>query len=1081
MRSRSGAALLALLCGLALVACTASGQVPASDSADSTTAAIQAAHADSLDQAVAMMRAGRYAEAEVFLRGFLARSETTFGPASPQVATTLDQLVICLWRLGRSQAPETIELAERAVGLKEQLYGPDDPEVATSLFNLGVIRTMGGAFADADPIFTRVLAIREAHFPPGHHTIISSINALANVKAYSTDYAAALPLYRRSLEMAETWGGPLDPQAVNIRGNVASALIELGEYTEAQTLLRRQIDLLEGEGLVTEDLAYAHSLLAGIYFHIGDHGEAVPLRLRCLEIREALHPEGHPRIAESLLNLGSEQYMLGNHAEALSYAERGRAIWEANFGSDHPHLGSFLELQGRIAQAMGDLPEARRLTERVLALRERGFGPESPHVAELLRSLAGIEREDGDLDRAREHLTRALAIGERQLVAGHPWTAGYASDLARVELLDGNLPRAAELALEAERGSREHLRLTMRALPERQALTYAQQRSGGLDLLLSLLGVLDDAGRFTVEALDAVIRSRALVLDEMAARTRRLALAAGAGTADRANALRHASNRLASLYVQGPGDKDAETYERLLEDARRAMEDAERSLSGAGAPPLSGPATPDVGWQEVRRNLPAGSALVSYILYEHTAVGRTADRGDHPAYRVFVQGPAGRDPVQIDLGPAAKLDALIAAWQSEVSLGTLRSDRSGAEALAAYERVGAALRAAIWDPVAEHLGDVERVFVVPDGQIHLVNLSALPDDAGGYLVESGPVFHCLSAERELVLLPGMLPAAGGALVLGAPDFEHAGASTAVDPPGARAQDRGAETAGMLFRGQRPECGVLRGLRFAPLPGSLSEVQEVAALWKAGLKSDRETAGSTGGATVVLRTGAEASEEALKRLAPGSRLLHVATHGYFLNGECPSGLVGTRGIGLLTPVNEPRAGVELEAQEAAAEPEARRALQASRRRPSVQNPLLLSGLALAGANRREEAGAEAEAEDGILTAQEIAALDLTGVRWAVLSACETGTGEVLSGEGVFGLRRAFRIAGVRTLVTSLWAVRDDDTRGWMRAFYQGLAERGLATIDAVREASLSSLRERRAHGESPHPFYWAAFLASGDWR
>ena len=147
--------------------------------------------------------------------------------------------------------------------------------------------------------------------------------------------------------------------------------------------------------------------------------------------------------------------------------------------------------------------------------------------------------------------------------------------------------------------------------------------------------------------------------------------------------------------------------------------------------------------------------------------------------------------------------------------------------------------------------------------------------------------------------------------------------------------------------------------------------------------------------------------------------------------------------------------------------------------SSANPLLLSGLALAGANRRDEL-ANGE-EDGILTAQEIAALDLSDVRWAVLSACDTGTGTVQKGEGVLGLRRAFKVAGARTLISSLWAVQDEETRAWMSSFYRGITKEGLSTAAAVRAASLSVLRTRRQRGEDPHPFYWAAFQASGDWR
>jgi CHAT domain-containing protein len=100
---------------------------------------------------------------------------------------------------------------------------------------------------------------------------------------------------------------------------------------------------------------------------------------------------------------------------------------------------------------------------------------------------------------------------------------------------------------------------------------------------------------------------------------------------------------------------------------------------------------------------------------------------------------------------------------------------------------------------------------------------------------------------------------------------------------------------------------------------------------------------------------------------------------------------------------------------------------------------------------------------------------------VLSACETGVGDVHAGEGVFGLRRAFQIAGARTLVMSQWSVDDEASREWMRALYEARLVRRLDTAAAVREASRSVLRKRRSSGQSTHPFYWAGFVAAGDWH
>ena len=122
-----------------------------------------------------------------------------------------------------------------------------------------------------------------------------------------------------------------------------------------------------------------------------------------------------------------------------------------------------------------------------------------------------------------------------------------------------------------------------------------------------------------------------------------------------------------------------------------------------------------------------------------------------------------------------------------------------------------------------------------------------------------------------------------------------------------------------------------------------------------------------------------------------------------------------------------------------------------------------------------------AEDGILTAEEIAAMDLDGVEWAVLSACQTGVGQVEAGEGVLGLRRAFQVAGAGTVVMSLWSVDDRSTRDWMRELYRGRLQEGLPTAEAVREASLRLLRLQRDDLGATHPFFWAGFVAAGDWR
>lgn len=149
------------------------------------------------------------------------------------------------------------------------------------------------------------------------------------------------------------------------------------------------------------------------------------------------------------------------------------------------------------------------------------------------------------------------------------------------------------------------------------------------------------------------------------------------------------------------------------------------------------------------------------------------------------------------------------------------------------------------------------------------------------------------------------------------------------------------------------------------------------------------------------------------------------------------------------------------------------------RCNAENPLLFSGIALAGANRRQSLSSDAP--DGIVTAEEIGAMDLQGVEWAVLSACESGLGKLLAGEGVFGLRRAFQAAGARTVIMSLWPVDDAATGQWMLSLYRKRFSERATTAESVRAANLEPLRARRARGLSAHPFYWGGFIAAGDWR
>jgi tetratricopeptide (TPR) repeat protein len=1103
---------------------------------------------------------GKYAEALPLYERALRVSEAALGPEHPQVATVLNNLAQLFEQQGKYA--EAVPLYERAIKIREKAQGAEHPALAVNLHNLAQVYCNQGNYSAALSLLQRALKINEKAFGEGHPDVALGLQNIAGVHRAQGDYAAALSLNLRAVEILEKAVGPEHHYVASALNDLAIIYENQGKQAVALPLKLRALKIDEKAlGPEHPDVATDLNNLAALYKVQGNYAESLPLYRRALKIREkALGPE-HPLVGASLNNLAGVISDLGNDAEAVSLLKRALEIEEKTLGPEHPDVAYTLNNLGLIYTQHGNYEEAQPLLERAIEIGRKTIGPEHPDFATRLNNLAILYRAEGKFEEAEKSYQQAIAIREKALGPEHPDLTVVLSNLATLYELEGKSAEAVALDRRAVEIAMQSLELNAAVQSERQQLENIKTSRSYLDAFVS--SALDAAGKQEKDALndgakvggnagtDLPSDVYAQMLAWKGAVTLRQRLERGARESNNAEEkklwsdLQVAATQLAAASRATQKPEQREAWQERLTELTKQKETLEAELSERSSK-----------FREVRREakltpdnlvkvLPADTALVDLLQFGH----RVDEKQPDGTYKVrweerlaaFVLR-TGQPVAMIDLGLVEPINQAVELWRG--NYGSDLADRP------AEEEPGRKLRSLVWEPIAARLEGVKTVVISPDGEMAKFPWSALPGSKpGSYLIEDALGIVLIPVPQMLPeLLRANKPAGLGETAASA-DGEAAKLLLVGDVDyGAAVAEAKPKTAEALFAGEnsRPTVRGAVGMGFASLPGTAEEIAEVEKIF-------HERYGN--GETLEL-TKTKATAEQLREQAPQYRYLHLATHGFYslpsmaglgaalkiaenklvVVNLVPGGSAERdgrlkSGDQLLAVAGDDRVWTSLEGKSIAEAVELIRGpagsivrlrvkpaagsdeveYQLVRQTFNVGQPAgsipvldqyqsgLLSGLVLAGANLPPQS----DRDDGIVTALEVAALDLQPVDLAVLSACETGLGQSAGGEGMLGLQRAFQVAGARSTVSSLWSVDDAATQTMMSGFYSRLwnKEHPVGKLEALRQAQLEMLRlydprakklvdrgrgleldsEPSETNGRLSPKYWAAFELSGDWR
>lgn len=970
-------------------------------------------------------------------------------PDSVAVARKLDTLLAKSNELrDAGKYEEALPFAQQIVDISKQKWGENSAKYATSLQLLAQFYHRLRQYANAEELYLKVIKIRANVLGKEHSRYISSLNTLAYLYWETGKYSRAIPLYLEAKKTREKTLGKGHPDYAESLDNLASTYLYNDEYEKAEPLYAELIAIRE-KTVGKEHVAYATPLntLGVLYMKKGDYAKAEPRLLEATKIKAKVLGERHPSYATSLDNLASLYKDKGDYDKAETLFLKAKQIRADALGEEHPDYAASLNNLAILYMDKGEYDKAEPLMLEGIKIKEEAVGKEHLEYARYLNNLADLYKDKDDYAKAEPMYLEALKIRAKTLEHEHPDYAVSLSNLASLYLKKGDYEKAGPPLLEAIEiqakvlgkehpdyaASLNNLAVLYQEINQifkstgvflelnrlyrhfiEQSATYSSESQ-----MLAYLHTFDDdlaqfqsfaqtypSPKFNSASFDNALFYSGYLL-ENARHLARAVAKADSLTRDTFERLQGCRRRLANEYIKPIAER------RYVAEVEAEAEGYEKTLTRKL--PTFGKIRQVPHWQDVRDHLRTSEAAVEFIHYRYYNPKAT----DSTMYAALVLLSGDTCPHFVPLCEQQPLDNLLRKKYPDIRYQLTSSGNS--------------LYNLLWRPIELLLKGAGTVYYAPSGVLHSVNLDAIMLNLRGdsTLIDKYNLVR-LGSTGQLVAPIKAKIAGNDALLFGGIRYESDSTAIQIQNNNNGVAMRGDSEEGLL----EPADSLQQIRALDPLPSTRKEVEFIQKLLTRKKFNAR------------MFTDFGASEEAFKHFSdsmPASgasaRVLHLATHGYFfpdLKSGKPSDKSGL--------ADKPVFRIS-------------------------EHPFLRSGLVLAGGDHAWQTGKPFKngMEDGILTAYEISAMSLPNTELVVLSACETGLGDVSGNEGVYGLQRAFKIAGAQYLIMSLWKVPDEATKELMTAFYRNWLDKKMDIPAAFRAAQMEIKNKFK------DPEMWAGFV------